>query len=782
MYKSNSLWSLNSDENIPNDFLSLVTKIFNKQANKQEQDLDLQILALLLWKRNIRTEKEIEKFFNPTYISDSNSIFEKQINIAIERLIKATKQEEKVAIWGDYSCDSIITTAILYTGLRNIFSQENQQLSYYFPPRNLPKFGLNIQDIQTLKNEGYSLIICASIGSKNSQEVEFANSLGIDIIIIENTILSIDKPPVLAWLNPHLLPDSHPDYYLSGGAIAFFLIQKFFSHLSLDKDLNNLLALVALNLLQEEYNLLGNNRYLLFEGIKVLKKTHNWGTQLLIEVCKKNGYYPLNIYQGINEKFKTLKGIHSNIDDLLKIITNEDTKNIPAFKNKIEKAYFIYLDLNYQYLKQIKEKIKPLHSNNDNYINLISNQWKKNILDLIAKNTYNYYHLPVVLLSSYENDTFNQDNILFGFAYGFSLENLAKIFAHKDLIIDYKLLPKGATFLLLKDNVEIFKELVSQEINQNIRNVTSINIDLIVKISDLNESFYQQIQLLESYCLNNPPIKVMIKNCRVCSFYEKNYEKIKGKNQNFTNRELTLEFWLKDDSCNQQIKAIWWGGSKDDIEENQIYDIVGVIEYQFHLENKNKIYYLRIIDLKPSHSNNIYFSQNNSISIVDYRQENQRDKMNDIQGKIIDQCPIKWSEIHSAYQEAIISQDDLILRYKHKSETELHKLWEQYLRLIKSSIQQNQVIKKDYLLRLLSISNTSLEKIVKTLLLIGINYQNQGEEIRFTQTQETFSQENYLQARQNFQDIIQQEYLQKEYFYHVKVEQIKDYLQWQNMV
>lgn len=92
--------------------------------------------------------------------------------------------------------------------------------------------------------------------------------------------LSVDKPPVCAWLNPHFLPKHHPDYSLSGGAfgvvtpsvIAFFLIKKLFSRLSENINLNNLLLLIALDLLQGKYDLWGNNRYLLLKGINLLKK------------------------------------------------------------------------------------------------------------------------------------------------------------------------------------------------------------------------------------------------------------------------------------------------------------------------------------------------------------------------------------------------------------------------------------------------------------------------------------------------------------------------------
>lgn len=799
MYKSNNLWYFNSDENIPNDFFIQVNNIVNNQ--QQNQLKDFKVLALLLWKRNIRTKQDLEHFFNPQCISDNNSIFAQEIDVAVTRLIEGSKKQEKIAIWGDYSCDSIITTAILYTGLKNIFKEENNQLSYYFPSRNLPKFGLNCPEIKNLADDGYKLIICAGMGSKNYQEIEYANSLGMDIIIVENTFLSVDKPLVCAWLNPYILPKNHPDYSLSEGAfgvaahsvIAFFLIKKLFSRLSENINLDNLLLLIALDLLQGKHNLWENNRYLLLKGIKMLKKEHNLGTQLLIEVCKKNGYYPLNTYQGISEKFNTLIGMYSNPKDIINVITNKDQNKNSVYINKIEKAYFSYQDLNYTYLQYIHKQVDSLDLSNHKYLIFKGNQWNVNIINLVAKNTYNLYKLPIIILSNY-----GQDNMFYGFIYGFIVEYWEQVFSQKDWIIDYKLSSDGLSFFILEENITILTELISQKINNDIyQNSHTINIDLVLTIFDLNNILFQQIGIIEPYSINNPPVKIMLKNCNVNGLFEKKYDKFKGKSQNYT-RDLTLEFWIEDDSCDIPFKAIWWGAKKDNLEEDKTYDIIGTIEYQYRFKSTEKIYYLRVIDLKPSNFSNILYAENNYISIIDYRQAKKTDELANINGKIIDKCPIKWSEINRSYQDVItkgaitskaqftvspkFSKGSLILAYNHSSEKESEELWHQFLTIIKLSLQEKKSVKKESLLETLCISDLSLNKICHILPLIGVNFRIQQEEIIFSKVQETFPPENYLEAKQNFQDIISQEYLQKEYFYKVKVEKIKEYLDFQKHI
>lgn len=799
MYKSSNLWCFNPDENIPDDFFIQVNNIVN---NRQQNQLkDIKYLALLLWKRNIRTKQDLEHFFNPQYIHDNNSIFAQEIDVAVARLINGSEKQEKIIIWGDYSCDSIITTTILFTGLKNIFRAEDNQLSYYFSPRNYPKFGLNSSEIKNLADKGYKLIICAGMGSNNYQEINYANSLGLDIIIVDNTFLSVDKPPVCAWLNPHFLPKHHPDYSLSGGAfgvvapsvIAFFLIKKLFSRLSENINLNNLLLLIALDLLQGKYDLWGNNRYLLLKGINLLKKEHNFGTQLLIEVCKRNGYHPLNTYQGISEKFNTLIGMYSNPENIINIITNEDKNKNSAYINKIEKAYFSYQDLNYTYLQYIHKQVNLLDLSNHKYLIFKGNKWNVNIINLVAKNTYNLYKLPVIILSNY-----NQDNIFYGFIYGFFSEYWEQVFSQKDWIIDYKLSSDGFSFFILEENITILTELISQKINNNIyHNSQTINIDLVLTIFDLNNILFQQIGIIEPYSINNPPVNIMLKNCNVNNLFEKKYDKFKGKSQNYT-RDLTLEFWIEDDSCDIPFKAIWWGAKKDNLEKDKTYDIIGTIEYQYHFKSTEKIYYLRVIDLKPSNSSNRFYVKNNYISILDYRQTKKTDELANINGKIIDKCPLKWSEINRSYQDAIAEdaatsnaqstaspkpyKSSLILAYNHPSEKELEELWHQFLTIIKLSLQGKKSVNKESLLETLCISDLSLNKICHILPLIGVSFRIQPEEIIFSKIRETFPPENYLEAKQNFQDIISQEYLQKEYFYKVKVEKIKEYLDFQKHI
>lgn len=793
MYKNNSLWYFNPDENIPNDFIIRVKRILNNKTNKDPES-DLKFLTQLLWKRNIRTQKDLEHFFNPQYIHDHNSIFTQQINIAIDRLIKANHQGEKIAIWGDYSCDSIITTAILSTGLRDFFTEENQQISYYFPSRNLPQFGLNINDITTLKKEGYSLILCACIGSQNYQEIEFAKSLGIDIIIIENTILSIDHPPVLAWLNPHLLPENHPDYYLSGGAIAYKLIRFFHDKIKSNKKIKyeDLRCLIAVGLMADKYLLKGNNRYFAVSGSQLLENNYNsLSLQFLVTSCHENGDRTLNIERGIGAKIKAICHTYNDVKFLINFLTGNDDSLIEERELEMKQIYYDYLHLKEEILNQAKKQINNDDISQKQLIFLKDNQWDIRIIESTSQFLRNQYGLTTILLSSKLNYCEeNESDIYYGVlssSFHFNIENFVNN-CHK-LLISYHVIPYGMKFFINKENLYIFQEVINQLISKETEDnklSNLINIDFQMTVDKLNLSVFRQLKKIQPCSLDNPNARILLRQCQLTFISYPKKLTINNKIKNNNNTQLIkkeiydsrMSLSIQNNSCDTQIKAIWWGFANHNPEKDKYYDLVAELDYDVITENL----YLRIVDLRLSDSNKIYYQKNNSVSILDYRREEKEDKLNNIQGKIIHHCPIKWSEIHSAYQAAIASQDNLILAYNHPSEKELEELWQRFLSMIKGCLKQSKTMKKDNLLKTLSISDISLNKICDGLGLIGINCQREEDEMIFNQIEDTFTRENYLQARENFRDIINQEYLQKEYFYQVKVQQIKEYLHFQQNI
>ena len=142
-------------------------------------------LAKLLWQRGIKAPEDIVCFLDPKQYKPASALeFGVEINNAIERIISARNNQEKVAIWGDFDADGITSTSLLWDGLGEFFDK-NYKLTYYIPNRFTESHGLNVFGIEKLAKENYTLIITCDTGSTNITEIEYANNLGIDIINIK---------------------------------------------------------------------------------------------------------------------------------------------------------------------------------------------------------------------------------------------------------------------------------------------------------------------------------------------------------------------------------------------------------------------------------------------------------------------------------------------------------------------------------------------------------------------------------------------------------------------
>ena len=378
MYKSQ--WYLNHQDNVPDDyFIDQVQAITNKKQ--------CQYLAQILWNRDIKNTQQLDFLLSTNkYQPTSYLAFGKEIQLAIQRLEKARIKTEKVSIWGDWQVDGMMSTCILWENLRQFFSQKNQ-LSYYFPDRFLPHFGLNCQGIDQLAQQGITLIVVADTGSHNLDEISYAQSLGIDIIIIDHPPSSLQRPAVVAWLNSHNLPISHPFYHFSSVAIAYKLVEGLAKEFPayFTESITKSLDLVALGLLADTVNLQGDARYLVREGIKLIKEKKRHNINILANNCFEIGDRALDNSYGLTNRMRAISCVYTDAYLAINLFTSNNISLRTRLADQAEKAYFNCLDLLAKILKEARKKLQNLDLSNTTTILLTDSQWHPGILSLAAK-------------------------------------------------------------------------------------------------------------------------------------------------------------------------------------------------------------------------------------------------------------------------------------------------------------------------------------------------------------------------------------------------------------
>ena len=236
------------------------------------------ITAQLLANRNI-SYKNVKKFLNPSYDQLHNPFLLKDLDNAIDVLIEAIDNNLHIHIVGDYDQDGNSSTVVLYKGL----SYFTNNISYSIPHRVEDGYGISKEIISRAKENNVDIIITCDNGITAFEQVDYCNSLGIQIIVtdhhqvlVENGIQKI--PNAVAVVNPHRTDCHYPFKELCGAGVAFKVLQALYSELGEDEDqLIDLIQFVAMGTVCDVVDLVDENRFFVKKGLELLNHTTNSG-------------------------------------------------------------------------------------------------------------------------------------------------------------------------------------------------------------------------------------------------------------------------------------------------------------------------------------------------------------------------------------------------------------------------------------------------------------------------------------------------------------------------
>ena len=239
------------------------------------------VVAQVLYNRGVVTPEEARAFLEGPTEPFHNPGLLPQMSPAVERLVQAIESGETIGVFGDFDADGVTATAILAQGLGAL----GGHVTPYIPHRITEGHGLNVEAVQALGHSGVSLIVTVDCGVTSHREVEFASDLGLDVIITDHHTPSTTLPPALATIDPKVPGSGYPFTELTGAGLALKLIQGLYSHLGKEWP-RDLLALAAIGTVADLGPLQGENRAIVAEGLRQLRRTSNPGLNALYRQAK----------------------------------------------------------------------------------------------------------------------------------------------------------------------------------------------------------------------------------------------------------------------------------------------------------------------------------------------------------------------------------------------------------------------------------------------------------------------------------------------------------------
>ena len=248
-------------------------------------------ICRLLAARDVGLES-VPDFLEPTlrkFLPDPSHL--KDMDAAVERLVRAVKAGEKIVVFGDYDVDGATSSALLLRFFRAV----GGNIGVYIPDRRKEGYGPNAPALLKIREEGASVVVTVDCGITAFEPLAEAKRAGLDLIVIDHHMAEIALPEAVAVVDPNRLDDESPHKHLAAVGVAFLLAvgvnralraAGWYGASRPEPDLRQWLDLVALGTVCDVVPLLGVNRALVKAGLQVMAQRRNAGLTALADVAR----------------------------------------------------------------------------------------------------------------------------------------------------------------------------------------------------------------------------------------------------------------------------------------------------------------------------------------------------------------------------------------------------------------------------------------------------------------------------------------------------------------
>ncbi|MDJ0660781.1 MAG: single-stranded-DNA-specific exonuclease RecJ [Crocosphaera sp.] len=774
-----SQWQVLPFVSLPSWFVDIV-----KQYCSNSQGI---YAAQLLWQRGIQTKEQLHSFLDSNYYHPlSPWEFGYEMKLATQRLKVAIDHQKKVTIWGDFDADGITATSVLWEGLGQFFTPD-LQLNYYIPNRAKESHGLNIPGIQKLATEGTQLIVTCDTGSTNLEEINYANSLGIDIIITDHHTLPDDRPDVVSIINPRYFSEDHPLFSLSGVAVAYKLVEALYLTFPEipESPLENLLDLVAIGLIADLVELKGDCRYLAQKGLTKLQQqlsnTTRPGVAYLLKLCKRSGDRPTDISFGIGPRINAISRIQGDAHFAVELLTSKDDKRCEKLAFDTELANTRRKSLQKDIKKNVEKKLETLDLSTTQIIVLDDPQWQSGVLGLVAGQIAQEYGRPTILLTTAETENMSETGVKLARGSARSVHNidLYKLVAsQQNLLHRFGGHPFAAGLSLPVENLSLFRESINQKLRQEIIDINTLNstikADLVVTVSQLGQSLFRELKLLEPYGMGNPIPKLLIQNCWFESLGNRNMRDAKNNPVKY----IKTKFNIYDRSVDEGFPGIWWEHYQEELPQGEDKRCDAIVELDYNTYGKGR-YEVRLIEVRASLTTEDHNSlKSNQIKLIDYRNQD-KTKEENLEVEQLNRCPVSWDELQKSYYQSFNNQHNLALTYSYDVQFNPLEIIKKLIGIAKYIHRTQKRITKEQLKEKLLLSDRSLILALDFLEKIGFLISEEEETLEIKKI--TQQSNDYHFSEKMLLDTLKEEQFKRKYFTQIPVETLEKLLMYESL-
>ena len=514
------------------------------------------LLASILVNRNIEEDK-IEAFLNPTRKSFHDPFLMPDMKKAVDRILKAMQNKEKIIIYGDYDVDGITSITVL----KSFLEDRGVHVDSYIPNRLEEGYGLNKPAIEKIAENKYQLMITVDCGISGIEEIEYANSLGIETIVTDHHEVGDSLPNAIAIVDAKRKDNEYLCRDLAGVGVVFKLIQAIGIKLGLEeKEYLKYLDIVCIGTISDIVPLVDENRAIAKLGLLLVRQTKNLGLQSLLMSSGYKNIDSTTISFGVAPRINAC-GRMGHADEALNLFLSKDIYEVNELTKKLNEYNKIRQETEKNIYEDAVNQIEQNKLNEKNAIIVSGENWHHGVIGIVSSKITDLYFKPSILLCNEGEFSKGSGRSIPGFDLHQALmqcqDTIDRFGGHAMAIGITIKTDKFQEFAEEFENVA--KEAKIDEI------IPIINIDAKIELNEINKEMVESLKLLEPYGEGNKMPIFAFRNLKIDSIRALS----EGKH---------IKLTLKDN--NNIINAIGFNLGKiaEDYRIGDKIDVVGTLE------------------------------------------------------------------------------------------------------------------------------------------------------------------------------------------------------------
>lgn len=533
-------------------------------------------LRQLLYNRNIKTEADALRylnsdgaFYDPFLLTDMDRV--------VDRLLRAIDQNECIAVYGDYDVDGVTATVLMV----EVLTCMGANAKHHIPNRFDEGYGLNTDAIQGLADQGVKVILTVDCGIRSPREVEFAASLGMDLIISDHHHPKDTLPQAHAVICQKREGDEYPYKELAGVGLAYKIAQALFQKRPVSGwNADDWLDLVALGTVADIVPLTGENRSLVRKGISLIRQGKRKGLSSLIRVAGRQveKITAADIGFAIGPRLNA-GGRIKTPEDPFQLLISKDENEIGSLAQTLDNQNSKRQDMTKTMQHQAEEKFAG-----KSQVNLIADrdeEYSSGVIGLVASKLVETYYRPAIVGHIEDGFTRASCRSIPDFHITNALDQCA------DLLVRHGGHSMAAGFTVANENWDKLIERLTQIADQQFgtQEITrTVMADVELPLDELPPNILGILRQLEPTGMENPGALFISRNV-ACM----NFRKI-GADQSH------LKFKVKFHTAN--LDAVAWNQADYYSEQPCRYDLLFTFEENNY--NGNSSLQLNVRDIRPT--------------------------------------------------------------------------------------------------------------------------------------------------------------------------------------